>query len=348
MDNSTQEVTFRPTFIPTTESCHKHLPVNVRTIYIIVLFITGVLICTGNGLFIVAYIRSDKLSSLRTKAIYLLVHLSCADLLVGFSIPYHISIFWIPELEHQSVTCALRYISIIFPISASVGFLLLVSIDRAVAILWPLKYQIYMTDTKIKIGCAFVWLASFILGVVGPIVSYQPWNSCDEIPCDLAVRFHQIYFTIFLLPLLFTGMILIITVYIVIVISVRRQGNFRNGANECLRQREESVHMKQHIKVLITGVIVVGIFCICYMPFLVIFSIQTYGHKENNKQWSRCKTIATFLAIANSFMNAFVYAWRLPFFFQTLKQIICWFHCAKLRKVSQQDTVSSTERQPGS
>ena len=347
MDNSTQGIT--STFISTTESCHKHLLINVRTIYIIVLFITGILICTGNGLFIAAYIRSDKLSSLRTKAIYLLVHLSCADLLVGFSIPYHISIFWIPLLEHHSVTCALRYISIIFPISASVGFLWLVSIDRAVAVLWPLKYQIYMTETNIKIGCAFVWLASFILGVVGPIVSYQPWDSCNEIPCDLAVRFHHIYFTIFLLPLLFIGMILIITVYIVIVISVRRQGNFRNGRNECLRQREETgLHMKQHIKVLITGVIVVSIFCICWVPFLVIFSIQTYGHKENDKQWSRYRTIATFPAIANSFMNAFVYAWRLPFFFQTLKQIICWFHCAKLKKVSHQDTVSSTESQPGS
>ena len=326
MDNSTQRVTF--TFI-STESCHKHLPVNVNTIYIMVLFITGILIYAGNGLFIAAYIRSDKLSSSRTKYIYLLVHLSCADLLVGLSIPYHISLFWIPQLEYQSVPCALRYISIIFPIPASVGFLWFVSIDRAVAVLWPLKYQIYMTDTKIKIGCAFVWVASFILGVVGPIVSYQPWESCNEIPCDLAVRFHHMYFAIFLLPLWFTGIILIITVYIVIAISVRRQGtngNFRSGANECLRQREESgLHIKQHIKVLITGVIVVSIFCICWVPFFVIFSIQTYGHKESDKQWSRYRTIASFPAIANSFMNAFVYAWRLPFFFQTLKQIICWF-----------------------
>ena len=322
MDNSTQ----RATFISTTESCHKHLPANANTIYIILWFVTGILIYIGNGLFIAAYIRSDKLYSLRTKAIYLLVHLSCADLLVGFSIPYHISILWIPQLQHQWVTCALRYISIIFPISASVGFLWLVSIDRAVAVLWPLKYQIYMTDTKIKIGCALVWVESFIVGVVGPIISYQPFESCNEFPCDLAVRFHHIYFTIILLPLLITGVILIITVYIVIVISVRRQGNFRNGANECFRQREESgLHMKQHIKVLITGVIVVGIFCICWVPFLVIFCIQTYGHKESDKQWSQYRTIATFPAIANSFMNAFVYAWRLPFFFQTLKQIICLF-----------------------
>ena len=309
-------------------STYNALPRDVRIAYVIILSALMIVICTGNGLFVASYIKSYKKVDFKTNTVYFLVQLAVADMLVGISLPYHAILFWFFELEYLIIPCILRYVTIIFPLAASLLCLFSVTLDRCVAVLKPLEYSVIMTNKKVRISSIVIWMVAVIIGIIFPLCFMEQWETGKERYCDLTFRFKWGYFGVVLLPMLGVASIGIVAVYIIIFVAVfrhnksqfaRLQPDYGTSSNSVQKE-------KLNLRLLVTNLVVCGIFYLCWMPFFLTFAIQIYGNMTTNKTLSRCRTIASFPAIANSFLNAIIYAWRLPFFNSYLRSL---FKCGR-------------------
>ena len=123
----------------------------------LVTFIFGAI---GNSLTIAVIWRSKKL---KTVATCFILNLAVADNLFMFSLPFmaHNSIArtWI----FGPVMC--KILSALLGINqyASIFTMVLMSIDRYLAVVWPLRSMQYRTMTNAVIVCILVWIVCFII-----------------------------------------------------------------------------------------------------------------------------------------------------------------------------------------
>ena len=322
--------------------------------FVAVFVFLGLLICGGNGLFIISYYAS-KMRTFRKMAnyMYFYIHLAFADLLVGLSIPYHIVLFLKPDLLHQTAICLARYATITFPMAASVLSLLIITVDRYIAFAKPLNYTVIMTRKRSHFIMFGAWIFSFLFGVVGPIISAkdrQHIKQTEKNPeCDFPTTIKQEYLSYVVIPCMAVTTIAISILYVRILLIVHSQNTRRRrlSSPSVLENHSNSKlpRIKQEVQVAKIGILVLGTFYSCWLPFYVILSIQVYSGRLDDPHLNKCRTIATFPAVANSAVNCFIYAIRMPQFRRMVKELFCYKSTRdKLRSRAFSDSKGSTMR----
>jgi len=64
---------------------------------------------------------------------------------VGFTMPYHMAFYISSEIGQSLSLCLLRFVLIIMACSASVMHLIVIAVDRYLAIIYPLRHQVIVT-----------------------------------------------------------------------------------------------------------------------------------------------------------------------------------------------------------
>ena len=122
---------------------------------------------------IVFWIHRNKLK----RTFFLVINLTVADFLVGFT-AIIVAIANHPQqtglrkmLGYQSLAASFHAFS-----SASVFFLVLISLERAFALIWPLRHRV--TGTKVYIySVAIGWFAGIAMGVFNFLSTYEILDS---------------------------------------------------------------------------------------------------------------------------------------------------------------------------
>ncbi len=129
----------------------------------------------GNILTIAAVV---KFRHLRERHCVLITSLAVADTLVGVAW----GIAMVNVVHPLWCLCALDLMLISFPTASSHLHVLLMAIDRLIAIKFPFRYLIWMSERYIKIFIATVWIFAFVNAL-----TYLPWalrdtpsKSCSE------------------------------------------------------------------------------------------------------------------------------------------------------------------------
>ncbi|CAH1971930.1 unnamed protein product [Acanthoscelides obtectus] len=149
-------------------------------LWLCVCITTTVVTVLGNVLTILAILLSKRLSSMMAN--YFVFSLAIGDLLVGFSIPYHMLFYMIGEdFGSGKTSCLLRFVFTSFACSSSITNLLLIAMDRYVAIVYPLHYGSFMTKKRVCIFIAASWVTATTMASV-PLM----WNDWHEgVRCEL-------------------------------------------------------------------------------------------------------------------------------------------------------------------
>ncbi|XP_048842514.1 ovarian cancer G-protein coupled receptor 1-like [Brienomyrus brachyistius] len=195
--------------------------------------------------------------------IYLL-NLTVSDLLYLASLPLWLQYFFQDDdWTYKEWLCQLCGFLLYQNIYISVGFLCCISIDRYLAIVYPLRSRRFRTMRAAVVVSAVIWLKELVVGVVffhTKELSKDPLNHsiCFEhypiMPWERIMNYYR-FFLGFLFPL---G-ILSISCFLVLRVVSKSTGT----------QDDQ----KTRIKHLLTGTVV--IFLVCFSPYHVILLLRT-------------------------------------------------------------------------
>ena len=242
----------------------------------------------GNLLVCMAVVTNSRL---RRPSNFLLFSLAIADLIVTMiceplvvSILAKITFFsdCVPNLER-----AYKILSRL-SCSASVTHMAAISIDRFLAVVYPLRHEIMMEKYGLKIMLVVSWVFPILVPILSAVVP-------DSFPkAFLAVGMFGLSYTI------------IIVSYSLIVAFLVRLKRKRNQ-----RRLSVQINSRVEMRVAFTLAIVIGVFTACWFPLIIalfatgepLVEPQGVGH-----MWIRT------VALSNSAMNFLIYTWRIPDF----------------------------------
>ena len=180
--------------------------------------------------------------------------------------------------------------------TTSVFFLALIALERAFALLWPLRHRVTSTRAYVY-SIVIVWAAGFSMAAISTILpTYHP-------------RLREVS-NITVHSCLFISLLVICASYITIRNHLRTKTNgidvhFQNA-------REQNIRLSRTLFTVVAASLVV------WLPAFVVFSITAFcrGCFPPYFVWS-----AHALHLANSMVNPFVYSFRMPIFKVAFKKL---------------------------
>ncbi|KAG5317816.1 NPFF2 protein, partial [Pseudoatta argentina] len=273
----------------------------------VVVFVVGLI---GNSCVIAVVYRSPRM---RTVTNFFIVNLAVADVLViVFCLPATLmSNIFVPWILGWFMCKAVAYIQGV-SVAASVYSLVAVSLDRFLAIWWPLKCQI--TKRRARMIIVVIWFIA--LTMTSPWLLFFDLVSIYDDDPDLRFCLEKwphpkdgsLFFLIGNLILCYVlPMILISLCYILIWIKVWR----RHIPTDTKDAQMERIQQKSKVKVVKMLVVVVILFVLSWLPLYVIFAVVKLGGdvaEREDEILPIATPIAQWLGASNSCINPILYA----------------------------------------
>ena len=272
----------------------------------IILCLINPLIVFGNA-FVVYAVWKDPLRNLRRSPTNFILQ-SMADLLVGLVLSpmYEYWLFSEAVAQHSELSFHVIFSLAFILIGASLGHLLLLSIDRFFVVIKPLKYKSIMTRRRIHLVTSVLWLYFICFGIAIFLIENSFFVANIVFSVQMFI-FLQITFC-------FYGL----TIY-------RLRRNCKVWHKRILHgsvyvsHQEDYPNRERRLAKSMALLICVSLFLIT--PFFVLacllyFCIQCYSHSE---MFFVSAGVELTLVYLHSVGNPFLYCWRLPRYRELLK-----------------------------
>ncbi|GLD73629.1 B2 bradykinin receptor-like isoform X1 [Lates japonicus] len=235
-----------------------------------------------------------------------LSNLAAADLVLVSCLP-----FWAVSAAKKfnwpfgGSLCKLVNISITMNVCCSIYFLVLVSIDRYMALVHPLSHERLRRPKFAKLGCLLVWALGLLLSV--PTLIYREVKYFPDINTTVC----YLNYPNTTVQLLCEGTLS--TLSFIIPISIISFCTFKiiQALNNRLMDGSNSQKKEQKATTLVLAVLVA--FLICWVPFHLVKIIEWLIRAEVLRRCKLgtvieiCKQIFTYLAFFNSVLNPILY-----------------------------------------
>ncbi|KAK2840311.1 hypothetical protein Q5P01_014051 [Channa striata] len=280
-------------------------------IYMVLSFIS-LLTVTLNLLVIISI---SHFKQLHTPTNLLLLSLAVSDFFVGFDMLFQILVIngcWLLG----DLMCTLYFIFDYVVTSTSIGIMVLISIDRYVAICYPLHYSTKVTARRVQVCVSLCWIISLSYSIIvmkEDLKQAGRYNSCVGecvMSCDIIHQFSD-FIVLFLIPIT-----VIIVLYMrVFVVAVSQAQAMRSHIAAVSLQRSVSVKNSE-IKAAGTLGVVIVVFLICICPY---FCVTVKGRDTFVNASSASFVLC--LYDSNSCLNPLIYALFYPWFRKSIKLI---------------------------
>ncbi|XP_055366385.1 trace amine-associated receptor 8a-like [Betta splendens] len=295
-------------------SCEKHARPHFEAMLIYVLVSCISLLTASLNLLVIVSISHFR--QLHTSTNLLLLSLAVSDFIVGLIVmPFQI-LFTEPCWFLGDLVCTLYFFVPYISIYSSVTNMVLISVDRYVAICDPLSYATKFSQKTVKLCVLLCWLYCVVYSFMVLFDNLkQPgrFNSCYG-ECVINVNGAVDLVLSFIVPIS-AIIILYVRVFVVVVSQAR---SMRSHVAAVKLQRSLTVTVrKSEIKAAKTLGVTVVVFLICYIPYYCA-SLSGYhvtiGTSTNE--------FLHFLLLSNSCLNPVIYTFLYPWFRKSVKLIV--------------------------
>uniref|UniRef100_A0AAQ6IJU4 G-protein coupled receptors family 1 profile domain-containing protein n=1 Tax=Anabas testudineus TaxID=64144 RepID=A0AAQ6IJU4_ANATE len=295
-------------------SCKKHLRRYSEALLSYTLLSSISLLTVSLNLFVIISICHFR--QLHTSTNLLLLSLAVSDFLVGLIVmPFQILLLE-PCWFLGDLVCVLFNFPLFITVCASVVNMVLISVDRYVAICDPLHYSAKVTANRVRISVLLCWIYSvFYSFLFLPENLRQPgrYNSCYG-ECVININGAVDLVLGFIIPI----SSIIILYMRVFVVAVSQARSMRSHIAAVKLQRSVTVTVKKsELKAARTLGVVVAVFLICYCPY---YCVSFSGYEVF--LGSSTNLFIVFLVYFNSCLNPVIYAFFYPWFRKSVKLIV--------------------------
>ncbi|XP_078142353.1 trace amine-associated receptor 13c-like [Centroberyx gerrardi] len=297
-------------------SCRKPTRPHSEAMLLYILLSSTSLLTVSLNLLVIISISHYR--QLHTPTNLLLLSLAVSDLLVGFVLLGQILLIgacWFLG----DLMCILYYFVVFMTISASVGNMVLISVDRYVAICDPLCYPTKITQRRVKFSVTLCWVCSaFYNCLMLKDLLKQPdrYNSCYG---ECVVVANHIAGAVDLVVTFIAPITVIIVLYMrVFVVAVSQARAMRSHIVAVTLQRSVTVNAKKsEKKAARTLGIVIVVFLMCFCPY---YQFSLAG--QNALISTSSVVFEMWLSYFNSCLNPVIYALFYPWFRKAIKLIV--------------------------
>ncbi|XP_071384045.1 trace amine-associated receptor 13c-like [Centroberyx affinis] len=295
-------------------SCRKQMRPHSEAMLLYILLSSISLLTVSLNLLVIISISHYR--QLHTPTNLLLLSLAVSDLLVGLLLmPVEIlrieSCWFLGDFM-----CVLFYYASFIIISASIGNMMLISVDRYVAICDPLRYPTKITQRRVKFSVTLCWVFSaFYNCLMLKDFLKQPgrYNSCYG---ECVVVLNYITGAVDLVVTFIAPITLIIVLYMrVFVVAVSQARAMRSHTVAVTLQHSVTVTAKKsEMKAARTLSIVIVVFLMCFCPY---YYPSLAG--QDTSIGASYSTFGVWLLLCNSCLNPVIYAFFYPWFRKAIK-----------------------------
>uniref|UniRef100_A0A3Q3MG30 G-protein coupled receptors family 1 profile domain-containing protein n=2 Tax=Mastacembelus armatus TaxID=205130 RepID=A0A3Q3MG30_9TELE len=214
--------------------------------------------------------------------------------------------------------CSLyKYVSFIIT-ATSIGNMVLISVDRHVAICDPLHYPTRVTERRVKLCVCLCWLGSFFYNSLffkDDLTEPGIYNSCYG-QCVFVIDY--IAGIVDLVLTFIVSVTVIIVLYMrVFVVAVSQARAMRSHITAVTLQRSVTLTtMKSELKAARTLGVLVAVFLMCFCPY---YCVSLAGDTALS---GSSAAFVLYLFYCNSCLNPLIYALFYPWFRKTVKLIV--------------------------
>lgn len=277
-----------------------------------VCFVLIVPIIFGNCLVITAILKYEQL---QTSAGVFIASLAGADLLIGsITIPFYISVQYLNIYSSSEVVCSISFAIVVFPTGVSLSNLFCLAVDRYLLIKNPFVYERFITNKRYAIVSVIIWIyvMLFSFAPLKYFLSVSKWYGL----CKFNVIFPSYYLITILFKLSF--IFLIITYCYIKIYQISNQQHRRITIME---NSSISHNTKHNLKAAKVFAKVIGIFYLCWLPYLALTGIRVFL-KEETTGFSMLSQSTLILSFINSGLNAVIYGRNNKQFKDAFKKIL--------------------------
>ncbi|KAM3842271.1 trace amine-associated receptor 13c-like [Diretmus argenteus] len=298
-------------------SCRKSMSPHYDNMLLYILLSSSSLLTVSLNMLVIISICHFR--NLHTPTNFLLLSLAVSDFLVGLLLmPGEILLLGECWFLGNFMCAFYVYVSFIITCS-SVGSMVLISVDRYVAICHPLRYPTSITPRRVKICVTLCWVCSVSYSsLILKDFLKQPdrYNSCDG-ECVIFINYITGYVDI---VVSFIGPVTAIIVLYsrVFVVAVSQARAMRSHIVPVTHRRSVTVTAKKsEMKAARTLGIVIAVFLVCYCP--------SFFHSLAGQDTSSEASYFIFVLLllyCNSLLNPVIYAFFYPWFRKAVKLIV--------------------------
>ncbi|XP_041756107.1 galanin receptor 2a [Coregonus clupeaformis] len=282
------------------------------------IFLVGTL---GNGLVLTVLLWNRQMNT-KTTNLFIL-NLGVADLcFIVFCVPFQATIYTMDEWVFGPFLCKVVHFIIYLTMYASIFTLTAVSLDRYLAIRYPLRSREMRTHRNALTSICVVWGLSLVFS--GPYLSYYRQMDLDgTVVCIPAWQIQDrrlmdvcTFFFGYLIPVL------------ILSLTYARTICYLWTTVDPMKDMSESRRAKRKVTKMI--IIVAVLFCLCWLPHHLVILCMWFGHFPLNHTTYILRILSHLVAYANSCLNPIVYALVSKHFRKGFRKV---FDCALSKRV---------------
>ncbi|KAM8796987.1 galanin receptor type 2 [Eudromia elegans] len=303
----------------------------VPLLYLLI-FLVGTV---GNGLVLAVLLRNGQVNN--TTNLFIL-NLGIADLcFILFCVPFQGTIYTLEGWVFGPFLCKAVHFFIFLTMYASSFTLAAVSLDRYLAIRYPLHSRELRTPRNALLALCFIWTLSFVFS--GPYLSYyQEFQVANLTVCHPIWEISQRK-VMDICTFVFSYIIPVLILSLTYTWTIR----YLWRSVDPLQDMSESKKAKRKVTRMI--IIVAVLFCLCWLPHHLVILCFWFGYFPLNRVTYVLRILSHLISYANSCVNPIVYALVSKHFRKGFKKIFTCLVCKEAAAkvpVAQGTTTAST------
>ena len=261
----------------------------------------------GNLLIILSILLDPNKNLHRTPYILFILNLAITDFIVGVMVePLSMVTHW---REAHSLSVSNSWLSqfvYFMCCTASLLSLVILTIDRYLAITSPFWYHVNMTNARVLQGSVVIWILSIACSGMLFVIGF--------VMCAFVFANLTLFCTVFILLFSYVRVFLTVQEKVKELVTLHEDDNERNKAQERHLLWEKKL-TKIHLVMLLA-------FLACYGPACIMIYLMNLCHSCSCEVIHWLRDMHFVLITLNSLVNPFVYALRLPVLNKAMRKLL--------------------------